>query len=265
MFRRIVPALLLCMGIFASQLLAQTSTTGVLAGAVIDPTGALVPDANITLQDVARGATQSTTANKQGEYRFELLLPGTYSVTVKAKGFQSIVQRVEVTVGAVTTDNLKLSLGTETTTVEVSGEAPLMQTESGNVNATVLETQAANIPNPGNDLTYMAQIAPGSVANTAGGGLGNFSSYGISAVANLFTVNGMDDNDPFLNVNNSGATNLTLGQNEIQEVGVVTNGYSGQYGGLAGANVNYITRSGTNRFHGRASWFWNGDALNATC
>ena len=95
------------------------------------------------------------------------------------------------------------------------------------------------------------------------GGFGNFASYGISAVSNLFTVNGMDDVNALGNVSNSGAMGLLLGQNEIQEVAVVSNGYSGEFGRLAGSNVDYVTRSGSNDFHGRATWYWNGRALNA--
>ncbi len=94
-------------------------------------------------------------------------------------------------------------------------------------------------------------------------GFGNFSSFGISATSNLFTMNGMYDNDPFLNLNNSGATNLLLGNNEIQEASVTSNGYSGQYGGFAGATVNYVTKSGSNQFHGNANYFWNGSSMNA--
>jgi hypothetical protein len=94
-------------------------------------------------------------------------------------------------------------------------------------------------------------------------GFGNFSSFGISATSNLFTMNGMYDNDPFLNVNNSGATNLLLGNNEVQEATVVSNGYSGQYGSFAGAQVNYVTKSGSNQWHGNAAYYWNGSALNA--
>jgi hypothetical protein len=79
----------------------------------------------------------------------------------------------------------------------------------------------------------------------------------------LFTVNGENDMDPYFNINNSGASNLTLGQNEISEATVVTNPYGGQYGQLAGAQVTYVTKSGTNTFHGNAMYWWNGRMLNA--
>ena len=242
---------------------AQTTTTGDIAGVVTDPSGALLPDAAVALKDLGRGVTADTKTNGEGAYRFSLLPPGSYSVTATAPGFQTTVKPTQVTVGQVSTADFQLGLGSSSQTVTVTAESPLIQTEGGNLSSSINENQAANIPNPGNDLTYIAQIAPGSVMNTGGGGLGNFSSYGISAVSNLFTINGMDENDPFLNVNDSGATNLMLGQNEIEEVSVVTNGYSGQYSGLAGANINYVTRGGTNQFHGRATWYWNGRAMNA--
>jgi Carboxypeptidase regulatory-like domain len=242
---------------------AQTTSTGSIAGKVTDPSGAVVPDAKVDLKDLDRGGTQETKTNKDGGYRFDLLPPGNYSVSATSGGFQTTTRPVEVAVGLVSSADFQLTVGSNSETVTVSEQSPLLQTETGNLGANISETQAANIPNPGNDLSYIGQLAPGSVMNTAGGGLGNFASYGVSAVSNLFTINGMDDNDPFLNVNNSGATNLTLGQNEIQEVSVVSNGYSGQYSGLAGANVNYITRGGTNDFHGRATWYWNGRWLNA--
>jgi Carboxypeptidase regulatory-like domain len=244
-------------------LVAQSLTTGSIAGVVSDQSGAVVPDAKIALRGSAQGDTRDRTTGKDGGYRFDLLNPGSYVVTVTATGFESSNRSVEVAVGQVSTANLQLKLGEASTTVTVEATAPLLNTENGNVSSTINESQSANIPNPGNDITYMAQLAPGSVMNTAGGGLGNFVSYGMSALTTSFTLNGMDYNDPFLNVNNSGATNLTLGQNEIQEVSIVTNGYSGEYGGLAGASVNYVTRSGTNEFHGRATYYWNGRALNA--
>src|SRR6516225_3773053 len=96
-----------------------------------------------------------------------------------------------------------------------------------------------------------------------GGGFGNFSSFGLPATSNLFTLNGMNDNDPFLNLNNSGATNLLLGANDVSEVTVVNNGYSGQYGQLAGSQINYVTKSGGNKWHGNAIYYWNGRTLNA--
>ena len=93
--------------------------------------------------------------------------------------------------------------------------------------------------------------------------MGITSSFGLPSNSNVFTYDGANDNDPYFNINNSGATNLTLGLNDVQETSVVTNGYSGQFGGLAGANINYISKSGSNSFHGNAEYWWNGRALNS--
>ena len=119
-----------------------------------------------------------------------------------------------------------------------------------------------NLPNPGGDITYIAQTAPGVVMNTQAG-YGNFVADGMPATSNLFTINGGNNNDPFFGINNSGASNLLLGSNDIAEANVINSAYSGQYGQYAGSQITYITKSGTNQFHGDAIYMWNGRALNA--
>jgi outer membrane receptor protein involved in Fe transport len=248
----------------APQLLAQSQTTGDVTGAVTDQSGASVPDAKIALKDLSKGSTQETQTNKDGVYHFYLLTPGSYNVTVAAASFQATSRPLTVNLGQIESLNFTLNVASSSTTVVVTEESPLLQTADGNLSSTIGEQTISQTPNAGNDLTAIAQLAPGSVMNTnAGGGLGNFSSYGVSASSNLFTLDGMNDNDPFLNLNNSGATNLALGTNEIQEATIVSTGYSAQYGGLAGANVNYVTKSGGNDFHGNAIYYWNGRAFNA--
>ena len=191
-----------------------------------------------------------------------MLTPGQYTVTVNASGFQNAERTVTVSVGQATSMNMQLALGTSSQTVEVTAEGGVVQSENGNISTTFTPEQVQLVPNPGNDLSYIVQSSPGAVMNTQAG-YGNSATFGLPATSNLFTVNGMNENDPFLNLNNSGATNLLLGQNDVQEVSVVNNGYSAQYGGLAGANVNYVTKSGTNNWHGNANYFWNGRAMNA--
>ena len=256
-------AVLWALSLHCARLAAQTQTTGDIAGVVTDASGAVVPDARVVLKSNDRGSSQDVTTSKDGVYRFFLLAPGGYTVIVSATGFQTSQQLVQINLGQIATADVHLSVGSSSTTVTVSEEAPLVESENGNVSSTLSEKQIQEMPNSGNDITFNAQLAAGSVSNTAGGGLGNFSSFGISATANLFTLNGMDDNDPFLSLNNSGATNLTLGNNEVQEVSVTTNGYSGEYGTLAGANVAFVTKSGTNDWHGKDTYYWNGRALNA--
>src|SRR5260370_34258055 len=98
---------------------------------------------------------------------------------------------------------------------------------------------------------------------SSGGGFGNFSAFGLPGTANLFTINGNDYNDPFLNLNNSGASNLLLGANEYEKVTVVSNAYTGQYGRQARAQIYYSTTSGTNIFHGDAVLFRTDTALTS--
>jgi len=247
----------------ALRLPAQTQTTGEITGVVIDPSGGVIANAKVTLKDNSKGSAQSTETNKEGVYHFQLLNPSSYTITVSSSGFQETATVVDVALGQVTSADIHLTIGSATQTVTVTGESePLIQTENGNVATTFSQQQLAEVPNPGNDLTAFIQSAPGVVMNTAGG-LGNFSDHGVGAASNLFTLNGMDDNDPFLNLNNSGATNLLLGANEVQESTIVSTGYSAEYGSLAGANVNYVTKSGSNDFHGNAIYYWNGSAFNA--
>jgi hypothetical protein len=248
--------------IVASTSFAQTVTSGDIVGTITDPSGAAVPNATVTLKNNDTGATQTATSNSTGAYRFQLLNPGSYTVSASSSGFQATKHETQVAVGQASTVNIKLQVATAATTVEVSGAGGVIQTENANVSTTISPQIVSNIPNPGNDLTYYVQTAPGATMNRQAG-YGNTALFGISGTSNYFSVDGMSENDPFLNLNNSGATNLLLGANDINTATVVNNGYEGQYGTLAGANVNYVTKSGTNKFHGNAEYFWNGRVLNA--
>jgi hypothetical protein len=232
---------------------------------VTDTSGAAVPGAKIVLNNIDTGTTQTLTSNGTGAYRASLLKPGTYKMTVTESGFESYTTTVTVATGQISTVDAKMTIGSSAETVDVSSsDVPLLHTEDAQVSTTFTQKEVQNLPNPGDDLTYVAQVSPGAVMNTSsGGGYGNFSVFGLPATSNTFTLNGTYENDPFLNLNNSGATNLLLGNNEVSEVDVVSNAYSGQYGGLGGAQVNEVTISGTNKFHGNAMYQWNGRALNA--
>jgi outer membrane receptor protein involved in Fe transport len=240
----------------------QSLVSGDVTGTVSDPTGAVVPNASITLKSVATGETRTASSNASGSYRFSLLRPGNYALSASATGFSKSESTVTVNLGQATIANLELKVGTSAQVIEVSGEAPLVNADNADLSTSFDTNIIANEPNGGNDLTYVAQTAPGVVMNT-GMGLGNFSSNGLPGTANLFTVNGENDMDPYLNLNNSGATNLTLGRNELQESTVVSNPYSGQYGQQAGAQVSYVTKSGSNQFHGNAIYWWTGRAMDA--
>lgn len=253
-------ALLASMVLLAIPGFAQSVTSGDLTGVVTDPSGAVVPNAKVTVTSDSTGATHNTTTNGEGAYRFSFLQPGSYTVAVNAGGFQPASHKVQVQLGQTANGSVALSVNAATTTVEVTTTAT--QIDNADVSTGYSQEQIALVPNPGNDLSAIAQTAPGIVMNTQSG-FGNFSSFGLPGTSNLFTLDGQNDNDPFLNLNNSGATNLLLGANEIQEATVTANGYSGQYGQLAGAQVNYVTKSGGNQFHGNAVYFWNGRVMNA--
>jgi Carboxypeptidase regulatory-like domain len=256
---------LVCCLCFSLPLSAQSIVTGGISGTVTDPTGAVVSGANLTLTNPATGETHSLTSSASGEFVFALLKPGDYTMTVSKDGFKSGSRTVTVVLGTTVTVNPALELGVGTTTVEVTGETGAqLQTENANI-TTNYETKAIQeVPNPGGDVTYIAQTAPGVTMNNAtGGGYGNFSTFGLPATSNLFTINGNDYNCPFLNLNNSGSSNLLLGGNELQEVAVTNNAYTGQYGRQAGSQIDYTTKSGTNTFHGDAIYNWTGRFLSA--
>src|ERR1700691_6026854 len=245
---------------------AQTATTGDIAGVVTDPTAAVVSGVSVTLKNLDTGSSTSTITNSQGSYNFAFLQPGNYSISASGSGFNKTIQKVTVALGASVAANLKLSISSQSETIDVTEQVTGVQTEDANLTTNFSAQQIAVLPNPGNDLNAVALTAPGAVMNTTGGsvfGGGNYEFSGLPSNSNVFTYDGANDNDPYFNINNSGATNLTLGLNDVQETSVVTNGYSGQFGGLAGANINYVSKSGTNAFHGNAEYWWNGRALNS--
>ena len=246
----------------ASVAYGQSLLAGDISGTIVDPNGAAVSGATVKVTSKDTGTTATTITSGTGLYRFSLLKPGTYTVSVSASGFKATTATVVVSLGQVATANIALTLGSASETVEVTAGTPLLQTDSAELSTGFEYEQLQSVPNPGGDITYVAQTAPGVVMNT-GGGYGNFSVFGLPGTSNNFTMNGMETNDPFLNLNNSGPSNLLLGLNDVQEVNVVTNAYGVQYGSFGGAQVNSISRSGSNRFHGNANYWWNGRSLNA--
>ena len=263
--KRLITGILTVMviaALMAPSLMAQSLVTGDLTGTVTDPSGAVVSGATVALKSDANGSTRTATTGSNGSYRFSLLGPGSYTVTVTASGFSKAQSTAQVNVGQASIADVKMAIGSSSQTVEVTGAAPLVNADNADLSTNFDQNMIANQPNGGNDITYVAQTAPGVTMNT-GMGYGNFQTSGLPATSNVFTVNGENDMDPFLNLNNSGATNLTLGRNDLQEATVITNAYSGQYGQQAGVQVSYVTKSGTNQFHGNAEYWWTGRAMDA--
>ncbi len=240
----------------------QSLTSGAIVGVVVDPSGALIANATITAKNVDTRATATTASSAEGSYRLSFLAPGRYQVQVAASGFRNETQVVPVYLGQITTQDFRLQVGTAAQEVAVTSEAPMLQVENANLATSIGGTPLEELPNPGNDLTYVVQSAPGAVMNTQQG-LGNVSTFGLPGTSNVFTVNGMQNNNSFLNVVNTGATSLLLGLGEVQELTVINNPYSGEYGTLAGAQINVVTKSGGNDLRGDAQYWWNGRVLNA--
>jgi Carboxypeptidase regulatory-like domain len=263
-FRHLVSAVLISLAILSicSRTLAQSSMTGFVAGQITDSSGAVVQNASVILKNTGTSATQKSTTSVEGTYRFSFISPGPYIISVVASGFQPASQSISVDVGQGAVANLVLAVASASSNVTVQAGSELIQTENADVATSFSERQIAETPNPGNDLTAVAQTAPGTTMNSQGG-VGNFSVYGMPATGNLFELNGMDETGMYTNSNFSGASNLTLGLNEVQTATVVSNAYSGEYGRLAGSQVDYVTKSGSNEWHGDSIYSWNGRALNA--
>jgi len=260
-FARAVILLLL----FALPLLGHTQslTSGDLAGAVLDASGAAIPSAALQLKNTDSGESFHSATNSTGSYRFALLKPGHYELTVTASGFGTQIAKTIVQVSQQTTLNVKLSVASSSTAVEVNAEAEsLLQVDHADISTAFDEQQVQYVPNPGNDLTYIAQVSPGALMNTEQG-VGNFEVFGLPGSSNVFTIDGGFEDTYGVNVNYSAASNLLLGNNDVAEVTVVGPAYQGQYGGSSGAFVTELTKSGSSKFHGNAIYWWNGRILNA--
>jgi outer membrane receptor protein involved in Fe transport len=260
---RILALLAIAALLLPGLLLGQSLTEGALSGTITDPTGAVVSNVTVKLTNLGKGYSHESKTNAQGIYQFPLQEPGSYSIEVAAAGFKTYSAKAEINVGQVTVVNAKLEVGTASgTTVEVNAAAEVLQTEVADMTTTFDKALVENLPNGGNDLTAVAYTAPGVTMNT-GGGYGNFNVDGLPATSNVFTVDGENQMDPFLNLNNSGPTNLMLGKNSIEEATVVTNAYGGQYGQQAGAQVNFVSKGGSNNLHGNLQYQWTGRTLDA--
>ncbi len=245
-----------------SGVYAQTVTTGDITGTVKDATGAVIAGATITLKDLDTGQVRTASTSDTGTYRFSLLPGGHYSVSASSPGLVSDTVNTPIQVGQVITVDLTAKVQSTREIVQVTEAAPVINSDNANLSTTFSTRQILQLPAPGGDITTVAFTVPGVVVST-GGGYGNFSTHGLPGTSNLYTINGDDYNDPYLNLNNSGASNLLLGQDEIAEASVVSNAYSVQYGRQAGAQVNYVTKSGSNQWHADLLFNFNNHLMNA--
>jgi len=253
--------MLLLLGVPAAH--SQTMTTGDIVGVVTDASGAVVPNAKVTAKFADTNETHTETANGSGQYRFSLMQPGDYFVTGESTGLKSKTEKFTLIPGQATSINLTLQVQGTQEVVEVEAQAAILQTENANLASGFNTSQVVNLPTMGGDLTTMAFTVPGILVLPGGGASGNFNVNGIPGATALFTLNGADDMDPYLNINNSGASNNLLGANEVAEAAVVLNAYSSDFGRMSGAQVNYIGKTGSNTFHGNLFHNYNDKEFNA--
>lgn len=252
---------------------AQGETTSAISGHVRDRTGGPIAGASIILAGTDNGVKRSSETDSSGHFSFPQLKPGIYTIQVSAPGFEE--QRsspVAAALGRTESIDFVLELHAVKQNVVVTGEAPLLNTENPNTSTTLSARALEDLPNPGGDLTYPLQFAAGALINTAGSGndfvggtngYGNVEFNGLPALANGYIVDGLETNDPLTNLNSGLSTNLVLGLNSIAEVTANTLSYAVDQGRYGASQVNYVTKSGTNQFHGNLYELWNGSRFNA--
>ncbi|HEV3254515.1 MAG TPA: carboxypeptidase-like regulatory domain-containing protein, partial [Candidatus Acidoferrales bacterium] len=229
--------------LLAAAAFGQGETTSAIIGQVTDASGAAVPGATVTVINHETALQRSAKTDQEGRFNFPQLKPGAYSVGVEAGGFdQQQNDNVFSGLGQKQTVNFTLKVSQSNQTVEVSGAAPLINTENANTSTNLNAPELENLPNPGGDLTYPLQFAAGALVNTAGNGndfvggtngYGNVEFNGLPALANGYIIDGLETNDPLTNLNSGLSTNLVLGLNSISEVTVNTLSYAvdqGRYG-----------------------------------
>ncbi len=253
--------------------LAQGETTSAIVGQVTDATNAAVPGATVTITNRETASQRSAKTDDGGRFNFPQLKPGAYSVRVEAEGFEPRQnENVFSGLGEKQTVNFMLKVAQSNQTIEVSGSAPLINPENPNTSTNLNAPALENLPNPGGDLTYPLQFAAGALVNTAGSGndfvggtngYGNVEFNGLPALSNGYIVDGLETNDPLTNLNSGLSTNLVLGLNSISEVTVNTLSYAVDQGRYGASQVNYVTKSGSNQFHGNLYELWNGSKFNA--
>src|SRR5437879_1693218 len=252
---------------------SQGETTSAIIGQVSDASGAAVPGATVTITNRETGLRRSASTDDSGRFNFPQLKPGAYSVKAEAEGFEPQQNDpVSSALGQKQTVDFKLKIAQSKQTVEVSSEAPILNPENANTSTTLNAHALEDLPNPGGDLTYPLQFAAGALINTAGSGndfvggtngFGNVEFNGLPALSNGYIVDGLETNDPLTNLNSGLSTNLVLGLNSISEVTVNTLSYAVDQGRYGASQVNYVTKSGSNQFHGNLYELWNGSKFNA--
>jgi outer membrane receptor protein involved in Fe transport len=251
--------------LFCGMGYAQT-TSGSIAGSVVDAQHAALPNAAVTAQEQQQKFTVKTTTNETGRFVLTQVPPGTYTLSIEAPGFKKLDRS-----GIVLNANDKLALGevtmeigAVTEQVEVSAEAVMLQTESAERSAALVSKQMENIAVNSRSYLDLVKLVPGVVSTvnlaTAGpGGLSAISANGVRTNSNQLTINGISNVD----TGSNGSVNVTLSLDSVQEFKILTGVYQAEYGRSMGAQISVVTKSGTSDFHGSAYWFHRHDGLNA--
>ena len=249
---------------------SQGETTSAIIGQLSDASGAAVPNATVTVANKETGLKRSAKSDDSGRFNFPQLKPGMYSVKVEAEGFEPQQNdALSSGLGQKQTVDFVLKVAQAKESIEVSAEAAILNPENANTSTTLNASSLEDLPNPGGDLTYPLQFASGALVNTTGSsndfvggtnGFGNVEFNGLPALSNGYIVDGLETNDPLTNLNSGLSTNLVLGLNSISEVTVNTLSYAVDQGRYGGSQVNYVTKSGSNQFHGNLYELWNGSS-----
>lgn len=237
------------------SLRSQTAVDGAVGGTVLDSTGAVVSGATIVVHNLATNAEQIVTSDASGYFRVFHLAPALYNVTVTAQGFQTFKSNaVTVQVGLLTDIPVKLVVGSTSESVEVTGEAPLVNTTSPDFSDVVDQLTLHDLPENNYRWSAFALLTPGVVNDSNGFGLLSFR--GQSTLLNNVTIDGTDDNEAYWS-EERGRTRAGYStiKAAVQEFQVNTSNYSVEYGRSAGGIVNSITKSGTNGLHGEAYYY----------
>lgn len=243
--------------IFAMSALAfgQSTVTGAIGGTVSNPNNEVIPNANVTVKNTGTNKEDTAVSDDQGRFKISNLQPGTYSITIDGAGFSPFTsERVVVEVGRETTVNAALSIGPVSGgTVDVTTEAPVINTSQQDFSTNINETSINELPTNGRRASNFVLLTPGAVPD---GDFGLISFRGISGLLNNSTVDGGSNNNAFF-AEESGRTRISssISQGAVREFQVNTSNYSAEYGRAAGGVVNTVTKSGTNEFHGQLFYY----------
>ena len=230
---------------------SQSTTTGAIGGTVTNPNDEVVQGATVTVKSVETSKEDSEVTDDQGRFRIVNLQPGSYTVTVNATGFGLFTQDlVTVEVGQVTNLPIQVALGAVSGIVEITSDAPVINTSQQDFSSNINQTSINELPVNGRRWSNFAVLTPGAVPD---GNFGLISFRGISGLLNNSTVDGGDNNQAFFSEERGRTRSAySISQGAIREFQVNTSNYSAEYGRSAGGVINAVTKSGTNEFHGGA-------------